>query len=182
MATAIFAGRRVPIEQYRLIRHAIKQKALSLATYLELYEGRRQLVQYPRFKYGAAKKLKGAGNLALHFDKSMVTTAAVPKVHAQLHRRRLGDVDASRHSPELIQWASELLTMNEVAFHADGMSVATGSQQLYFERKKLKKQEKEQRKLRFPKSGRSIKRSKVPAALLPGANVALVHRRGNLWD
>ncbi|KAK5710963.1 hypothetical protein LTR15_012757 [Elasticomyces elasticus] len=155
----IFAGRRVPVEKYRLIRHATKQKALSLTTYLELYEGRRQLAQYPRFKYGAGKKLKGAGNLALHFDKSMVTTGAVPKVHAQLHRRRLGDVDASRHSPELIQWASELLTMNEVAFHADGMSVATESGQLYSERKRLRKQEIAQRKLRYPKSGRTVKRS-----------------------
>ncbi|KAK4955336.1 hypothetical protein LTR10_007531 [Elasticomyces elasticus] len=102
--------------EWKIIRSALYDRALSLQVFLTLHNGWRAFQQYPNFTIGAPQHLRDAGRLAKAFDRNLRNTASVPKHQYELNDLRLGDIDATQHSQDLVRWVSELLVMNKVAF------------------------------------------------------------------
>ncbi|KAK5743432.1 hypothetical protein LTR17_002607 [Elasticomyces elasticus] len=127
--------------EWKMIRSALYGRALSLQVFLTLHNGWRAFQQYPNFTIGAPQHLRDAGRLAKAFDRSLRNTASVPKQLYELNGLRLGDIDATQHSQDLVRWVSELLVMNKVAFGViDGYGEAENAHNRYRGDRKSKRE------------------------------------------
>ncbi|KAK3622405.1 hypothetical protein LTR56_022226 [Elasticomyces elasticus] len=167
--SSVFASGGTQRDQSRIVRTAIDQQGLSIKMFLSLYDGWQSFRHYPNFSIGVPKHLKEAGRLARTFNRRMVSTTQVPKQLYEMNGLRMGDVDATRHSQALLQWVSELLVLNRVAFDVeDGYGLAIAAHQVQENERQTRREQRRARRTTGGSrrgTGVSHRRQRATAAL-----------------